>query len=737
MRTVQQYYDDNRDKILFDVRALEEYEKETIEASIHYYWEDMIKVLEDNKEEFEAKYSKDTPIYILCYTGQKSEEIEDILDEMGYEAYSLDGGFVAYLRWKFNKYLEQDKESGNNTSEENVKEIERSIVKKFRKPIWRKFTQALNEYDLIQDGDKIAVCISGGKDSMLMAKLFQELKRHGKNNFELVFLVMNPGYNDLNYNVILNNAKILDIPITVFKTEIFDTVVDITESPCYLCARMRRGYLYSKAKELGCNKIALGHHYDDVIETILMGMLYGAQVQTMMPKLHSTNFEGMELIRPMYLIREADIIHWKEYNNLEFIQCACRFTEGCASCGGTGKGSKRAEIKQLIKDLTKVSPYIEKNIFRSVENVNIDTVIAYKKKGQRHSFLDEYDITDDKYAGNAEVDNSENTSKELNKSDINSSGQLSEYHTDETIELDKTGSAQIMSLNKSDINKDDISENTLAKYEKLKSIIKDCGKIAIAFSGGVDSTFLTKVAKDVLGENAVAVTISSILVTDDELKEADDFCKVENIEHLIYKADVLSIPGFEDNPPDRCYICKKAIFTNVQNLVGERGISVIAEGTNVDDDGDYRPGMRAIKELGVRSPLKEAGLTKAEIRGLSCMLGLKTWNKPSCACLASRFAYGEVINKDKLDMIYSAECYIRSLGFEQFRVRLQDGIARIELRPADIQKFIENGIKDKVSEKLHALGFKYVSLDLDGYRLGSMNEVLNRQERGNNGDSSL
>lgn len=737
MRTVQQYYDDNRDKILFDVRALEEYEKETIEASIHYYWEDMIKVLEDNKEEFEAKYSKDTPIYILCYTGQKSEEIEDILDEMGYEAYSLDGGFVAYLRWKFNKYLEQDKESGNNTSEENVKEIERSIVKKFRKPIWRKFTQALNEYDLIQDGDKIAVCISGGKDSMLMAKLFQELKRHGKNNFELVFLVMNPGYNDLNYNVILNNAKILDIPITVFKTEIFDTVVDITESPCYLCARMRRGYLYSKAKELGCNKIALGHHYDDVIETILMGMLYGAQVQTMMPKLHSTNFEGMELIRPMYLIREADIIHWKEYNNLEFIQCACRFTEGCASCGGTGKGSKRAEIKQLIKDLTKVSPYIEKNIFRSVENVNIDTVIAYKKKGQRHSFLDEYDITDDKYAGNAEVDNSENTSKELNKSDINSSGQLSEYHTDETIELDKTGSAQIMSLNKSDINKDDISENTLAKYEKLKSIIKDCGKIAIAFSGGVDSTFLTKVAKDVLGENAVAVTISSILVTDDELKEADDFCKAENIEHLIYNADVLSIPGFEDNPPDRCYICKKAIFTNVKNLVGERGISVIAEGTNVDDDGDYRPGIRAIKELGVRSPLKEAGLTKAEIRELSCMLGLKTWNKPSCACLASRFAYGEVINKDKLDMIYSAECYIRSLGFEQFRVRLQDGIARIELRPADIQKFIENGIKDKVSEKLHALGFKYVSLDLDGYRLGSMNEVLNRQERGNNGGSSL
>lgn len=417
MRTLQQYYDDNRQKLLIDIRALEEYDKETMEGAVHYFWEDMMADLkEDNiakRNEFLNKYSKDIPIYLLCYTGQKSEELEDTLEAMGYEAYSIDGGFVEYLKWKFTKYIEQgqkeldaenalqnkSEESENddneavklvNTHNERVKEIERSIVKKFRKPIWRKFTQALNEYDLIQDGDKIAVCISGGKDSMLMAKLFQELKRHGKNNFDLVFLVMNPGYNDLNYNVILNNANILDIPVTVFKTEIFDTVVDITESPCYLCARMRRGYLYSKAKELGCNKIALGHHYDDVIETILMGMLYGAQIQTMMPKLHSTNFEGMELIRPMYLIREADIIHWKEYNNLEFIQCACRFTEGCASCGGTGKGSKRAEIKQLIKDLTKVSPYIEKNIFRSVENVNLNTVIAYKKNGEKHNFLEEY-----------------------------------------------------------------------------------------------------------------------------------------------------------------------------------------------------------------------------------------------------------------------------------------------------------------------------------------------------------
>lgn len=193
---------------------------------------------------------------------------------------------------------------------------------------------------MIQDGDKIAVCISGGKDSMLMAKLFQELERHGKKNFEVVFLVMNPGYNEVNYQTILNNAKMLNIPITVFRTEIFDTVVDITDSPCYLCARMRRGYLYSKARELGCNKIALGHHFDDVIETIVMGMLYGAQIQTMMPKLHSTNFEGMELIRPLYLVREADIIHWAQYNDLHFIQCACRFTEGCASCGGTEKGQR-------------------------------------------------------------------------------------------------------------------------------------------------------------------------------------------------------------------------------------------------------------------------------------------------------------------------------------------------------------------------------------------------------------
>lgn len=269
-------------------------------------------------------------------------------------------------------------------------EIERSIVKKFRKEIWRKFTKAINEYELIQDGDKIAVCISGGKDSMLMAKLFQELERHGKKNFEVVFLVMNPGYNEANYNQIIENAKLMNVPITVFDSEIFDVVAGEGDSPCYLCARMRRGYLYSKAQEMGCNKIALGHHFDDVIETILMGMIYGAQIQTMMPKLHSTNFEGMELIRPLYLVREEDIIHWVNYNNLRFIQCACRLTERLAQVEDAGHVSKRAEVKELIRELRKKSPYIEKNIFRSVENVNLETIIAYKKDGEYHHFLDEY-----------------------------------------------------------------------------------------------------------------------------------------------------------------------------------------------------------------------------------------------------------------------------------------------------------------------------------------------------------
>lgn len=273
---------------------------------------------------------------------------------------------------------------------DKAKEVERSINKKFHKGIWSKFTSAINDYELVQEGDKIAVCISGGKDSMLMAKLFQELKRHNKFPFEVEYIVMDPGYNEVNRRKIEENARLLNVPITIFESNIFESVVHIEKSPCYICARMRRGYLYSKAKELGCNKIALGHHYDDVIETILMGMLYGGQVQTMMPKLHSTNFEGMELIRPLYLIRESEIIRWCNYNELEFIRCACKFTEDVAN-EDKEASSKRLEIKNMIKELSKTNPQVESNIFKSVENVNLDTIICYKKDSVKHSFLDEYD----------------------------------------------------------------------------------------------------------------------------------------------------------------------------------------------------------------------------------------------------------------------------------------------------------------------------------------------------------
>ena len=271
------------------------------------------------------------------------------------------------------------------------KDVELSIRKKFHKALFTPFAKAINKYELLSPGDKVCVCISGGKDSMLCAKLFQELKRHNKFPFELEFLVMDPGYNRENRLQIERNAGLLEIPIKIFESDIFDAVYDIEKSPCYLCARMRRGYLYSKAKELGCNKIALGHHYDDVIETILMGMLYGGQVQTMMPKLHSTNFEGMELIRPMYLIREDDIKHWRDYNGLKFLQCACRFTEANATLSENDIAeSKRLEIKNLIKKLKETNPYVESNIFKSVENVNLSTVVAYKKDGIHHNFLEDY-----------------------------------------------------------------------------------------------------------------------------------------------------------------------------------------------------------------------------------------------------------------------------------------------------------------------------------------------------------
>ncbi len=281
-------------------------------------------------------------------------------------------------------------------SEDKQKRAEGSIQKKFHKQLFSPFAKACKMYQLIGEGDHIAVCMSGGKDSMLMAKLFQEIQRHRQMEFALTFLVMDPGYNRENRLLIESNAKALGIPVTIFESTIFDAVDTIDKNPCYLCARMRRGYLYSKAKELGCNKIALGHHYDDVIETILMGMIYGAQIQTMMPKLHSTNFEGMELIRPMYLVREDDICAWRDYNDLHFLRCACHFTETCATVHEDGtSSSKRLETKKLIAELKKTNPYIESNIFRSVENVHLDTVIEYKKDGVRHHFLDEYDVKGD------------------------------------------------------------------------------------------------------------------------------------------------------------------------------------------------------------------------------------------------------------------------------------------------------------------------------------------------------
>ncbi len=263
-------------------------------------------------------------------------------------------------------------------------EIERSIITKFRKDIWRNFTKAVRDYELIQDGDKIAVCISGGKDSMLLAKCMEELRKHGKANFDICYIVMNPGYRDHIYQQILDNSKTLGIDIKIFKSNIFDIVDKQEASPCYLCARMRRGFLYARAQELGCNKIALGHHFDDVIETIMLSILYGGEYKSMPPKLKSTNFKGMELIRPLYLVREKSIIKWSEYNHLQFINCACKFTDS------NSHSSKREEIKKLIANLEEIYPNIAANIFKSSENVNIETVLGIKKDNKKISFLDYY-----------------------------------------------------------------------------------------------------------------------------------------------------------------------------------------------------------------------------------------------------------------------------------------------------------------------------------------------------------
>ena len=274
---------------------------------------------------------------------------------------------------------------------ERYLQIERSIITTYRKKLWVPFIKAVKEFKLINEGDKIAVCISGGKDSMLMAKLIEEIKKHGDCNFEVHYIVMDPGYSVENRNKVIENAKIMNIPIEMFDSDIFEIVTNMDDNPCYLCARMRRGCLYKKAQQLGCNKIALGHHFDDVIETVLMGMLYAGQIQTMMPKLHSNNYPNMEIIRPMYYIREHDINFWKKYNDLDFIRCACRFTEQASCDNGL---SKRKEIKDLIKELHKVNPYVENNIYRSMYNVNLNMVIEYSKDGKKYNFLDNYDEDD-------------------------------------------------------------------------------------------------------------------------------------------------------------------------------------------------------------------------------------------------------------------------------------------------------------------------------------------------------
>lgn len=291
-------------------------------------------------------------------------------------------------------HMDVHEDQNINPNSTRQEQIEKSLRKKFKKDIFSRFTKAIVEYELVEEGDKIAVCISGGKDSMCMAKLFQELKKHDKFPFELVFLVMDPGYNDKNRRMIESNAALMGIPVEIFETRIFDAVDNIDKSPCYLCARMRRGYLYRRARELGCNKIALGHHFDDVIETVLMGMLYSGQYQSMMPKLHSTNFPGMELIRPMYLVREADVERWRDYNGLTFLRCACRFTEAqekTASERSAAEGdSKRLETKRLIAELKKTNPFVEANLFKATQNVVLNKVLGYKLHGEAHSFLEDY-----------------------------------------------------------------------------------------------------------------------------------------------------------------------------------------------------------------------------------------------------------------------------------------------------------------------------------------------------------
>lgn len=357
-----------------DIRDEAEYELGHIDNAL---WMSISDLLREDRA-----LDKSKAYLLYCKYGTISRELGERLLDEGYRVVNLSGGYGQYILMKIK----------SGSEEERREEIEKSLRKKFKKSVFTPFAKAINDFALIQEGDNICVCISGGKDSMIMAKLFQELKRHNKFPFSVQFLCMDPGYNEYNRKIIEENAKLLGIPLQFFESDIFESVFEIESSPCYVCARMRRGHLYSKAKELGCNKIALGHHFDDVIETVLMGMLYSGQFQAMMPKLHSTNFPGMELIRPLYYVREDDIKHWRDYNKLNFIQCACKFTETCSTCHTDGTtSSKRLETKKLIAELKKTNPFIEKNIFRSTENVSKQTILGLKDKGVKHSFLEWYD----------------------------------------------------------------------------------------------------------------------------------------------------------------------------------------------------------------------------------------------------------------------------------------------------------------------------------------------------------
>ena len=357
--------------LLYDIRSTEEINHGAIKGAIASSAEE----LEENPPE-----EKNKKIIICCSRGRVSRDVAENLCEQGYDAVSLKGGYITWLMAEIKK----------QEADEICDSVEKSLRKKFHKNIFSKFAKAINQYELVKEGDRIAVCISGGKDSMLMAKLMQELQKHSDVPFELVFLVMDPGYNELNRQKIESNAALLHIPVTIFESNIFSVANNTDKNPCYLCARMRRGHLYSKAKELGCNKIALGHHFNDVIETTVMSMFYGSQLQAMPPKLHSTSFPGMTLIRPMYCIREEDILAWKRYNDLEFIQCACRFTENCTMCDNGGGGSKRQETKLLLRRLKRDNPNIENSIFRSIHAVALDTMPGYKSEGVEHSFLERF-----------------------------------------------------------------------------------------------------------------------------------------------------------------------------------------------------------------------------------------------------------------------------------------------------------------------------------------------------------